>query len=125
MRFVQGLSLSYVEYERQTLGMVADGKLTAWEASYGIRLHAPKGAVVITLFTKVEYEKVEPPQPHPECEAHHISYSDYPEKWLTRVTTEAFPNVEPEHREAVASLGIKNRVVRIPLVQRPVVEFER
>ena len=113
MRFVNG-SMPYVEYERQVLGMEVPFFATHRDARILMEREAPDDAVLIPFYLHVRYEE-RYIEPHPDCDAPHEKQTP---KKVSVITCEAFPSVLPEHRAAVESFGIKNRVVRIPV--RPV-----
>ena len=81
-------------------------------AYYYLQQGLPPDTVFIRESLHVSHETVVI-QPHPNCEAVH---SNEPEKW-TVMSVRVFLNVDEQHREVVKTIGVKNRIVRVPIME--------
>lgn len=114
--------MPYVEYERQVLGTEVPFYVTYRDARRLLEREViGTDTVLIPFYLHVQYEE-RYITPHPDCDAPHEKQTP---KKVSVIRCEAFPNVLPEHRDRVESLGIRNRVVRIPVVRAVRLEENR
>ena len=88
------------------------GSAEAWDLISALIVQHPEHVVIPETARINEYELIT--QPHPECRAAH----DYRRgvRAFTQVTCRVFPDVAPEHRSVVASIGKTANVVRVPII---------